>query len=983
MADVDVDADADVDVDPWDAAYGPATWRGAWPANVDVDDDDEAVAEAAFFYANHVRTDSWSDDDGEDASREAGDVNAKDADDVNANEGVDYGSGSDEALSEEEGREESDEEGEALSEEEGREQDEDDVFSEEVFSEEVFSEDAEGEEEEKEETAFRYYRRRWKERTEDAALEEGANDDMLLGWMGSNFAIRVDNEEDEEDEVAISWRSRGDDGLDEEDDGPDEEDDEFMVTYAYGTYIGDNEYEWSAPTNMLAGQFAAACATGDVESVRALLEAGAELHPAPPPAHATGGYDDEYEAMSWRFPLALAASRGHLDVVDVLLRAGADARANNSAALALASRRDHFGVVVRLVQAGADVRAWADMALMCAVAQESSDMLAYLLSHGAAAADLDLVLVRAVDHNENGKVCGLLLAAGARIHAVHRLGICDALGAAARENRGLLVKTLLAHGAHAPVAERQASVDKALVVASRLGHTAIVRLLLAAGANVHVNEDAPLRFASTYGRVSVVATLLAAGADVHARDGAALALAAQYTHNKVADLLLRAGADVRRNKYQALKDALESMRDRPHPRKTLLFERLVAAGAASWPVAKTGGSVEAARAQLINRVTNARALEQLLLNASLGVVTNLAEVDAALNDPTMAYVDMRRAFRGACAKGHMPLVRRLISAGADVHDGSFDPKNVQAFSGPLLEACETGQLEAVAALVAAGASVSMCNGAPLNIAARLGKAGLVDWLLLKGAASVTAHVVTALVSAVLNGHGPVIALLLHTGAASKDGLRSAVSLAVRAAPIEGLAIVRQLLRTGVDLSPLDDLTLANAVAVGGPTHEAVRLVKLLLKAGANVHAQNDRAIETACACRRPDLVELLLQAGASVGRVDWIALNEARRVRTVLRVRVADVGALPLWIRFVRTMHVARVRLCLRHALHHARVRLDRPPTGAIGVASPTRAQLIAHLRTGGRRFAREYWIEGLPIFFSASQLAELGPQVPTEFATT
>ena len=73
-----------------------------------------------------------------------------------------------------------------------------------------------------------------------------------------------------------------------------------------------------------------------------------------------------------------------------------------------------------------------------------------------------------------------------------------------------------------------------------------------------------------------------------------------------------------------------------------------------------------------------------------------------------------------------------------------------------------------------------------------------------------------------------------------------------------------------------------------------------------------------------------------------------------------------------------RARHRLRAALSRARARLERPPTDLLGTSTPTRAQLIAHLRTSGRVFARDYWEHGIPIFFPALS-TELGP-TPDEF---
>ena len=68
-----------------------------------------------------------------------------------------------------------------------------------------------------------------------------------------------------------------------------------------------------------------------------------------------------------------------------------------------------------------------------------------------------------------------------------------------------------------------------------------VARFLAAGADVHADNDAALRFAAEYGHEAVVAQLLAAGANVHADNDAALRFAAEYGHEAVVALLLAAG----------------------------------------------------------------------------------------------------------------------------------------------------------------------------------------------------------------------------------------------------------------------------------------------------------------------------------------------------------------------------------------------------------------------------------------------------------
>jgi len=84
--------------------------------------------------------------------------------------------------------------------------------------------------------------------------------------------------------------------------------------------------------------------------------------------------------------------------------------------------------------------------------------------------------------------------------------------------------------------------DDALYWAACHGHVEVVRLLLAAGANVHVHDDGALRWAADQGRTNVVRVLLAARANIHADDDAALRWAAKNSHTDVVRVLLAAGA---------------------------------------------------------------------------------------------------------------------------------------------------------------------------------------------------------------------------------------------------------------------------------------------------------------------------------------------------------------------------------------------------------------------------------------------------------
>ena len=92
-------------------------------------------------------------------------------------------------------------------------------------------------------------------------------------------------------------------------------------------------------------------------------------------------------------------------------------------------------------------------------------------------------------------------------------------------------------------------IDKnhALVYCAGYGKLDFVEYLLAAGADVHANNDWALQWASGNGHTEVVKVLLAAGADVHANNDWALQWASRYKHAEVVKILKDHIAKERKN----------------------------------------------------------------------------------------------------------------------------------------------------------------------------------------------------------------------------------------------------------------------------------------------------------------------------------------------------------------------------------------------------------------------------------------------------
>ncbi|KAH8649881.1 hypothetical protein BX600DRAFT_528913 [Xylariales sp. PMI_506] len=300
-------------------------------------------------------------------------------------------------------------------------------------------------------------------------------------------------------------------------------------------------------------------------------------------------------------PLEAASSGGHIDMVPLLLSAGANinARMYFSTALESVIRARHANIVHTLLDAGADINISDGHALRFA-AVGRVDLLRTLVEAGL---DFNIhggTSLQAAVSAGRLDMISMLLAAGADVNAENEYSFTALESAAIRGNFGLVqwllnaganvtvygnfalegaayightetVRTLLAkdfnvnaRGRHytsaleatsrqgyllGPDVDARGTSGTSLQVASRQGHLDIVRTLLSAGANVNAKggyHGTALSCASSAGHVDIVRTLLDARADVSVKEKrphCALCVSSVNSHFEVVAALLAAGAD--------------------------------------------------------------------------------------------------------------------------------------------------------------------------------------------------------------------------------------------------------------------------------------------------------------------------------------------------------------------------------------------------------------------------------------------------------
>ncbi|EHB18010.1 Ankyrin repeat domain-containing protein 6 [Heterocephalus glaber] len=241
-----------------------------------------------------------------------------------------------------------------------------------------------------------------------------------------------------------------------------------------------------------------------------------------------------------RTPLHLAANKGHLSVVQILLKAGCDLDVQDDGdqtALHRATVVGNTEIIAALIQEG------------CALDRQDKDG--------------NTALHEASWHGFS-QSAKLLVKAGANVLARNKAGN-TALHLACQNNHSQSTRILLLGGSRADLKNNVG--DTCLHVAARYNHLSIIRLLLSAFCSVHEKNqagDTALHVAAALNHKKVVKILLEAGADgtiVNNAGQTPLETARYHNNPEVALLLTKAPQVLRFSRGRSLRKRRERLKE--------------------------------------------------------------------------------------------------------------------------------------------------------------------------------------------------------------------------------------------------------------------------------------------------------------------------------------------------------------------------------------------------------------------------------------
>jgi ankyrin repeat protein len=299
----------------------------------------------------------------------------------------------------------------------------------------------------------------------------------------------------------------------------------------------------------------------DVEQVKLLIAEGADVDSKWGDLYNEKWPDAENEntrenlsllRKKWRDerpPLYYAVDGGKLEVVRLLVEAGADINAGSWAALSKAVEENNTTIAEYLIDQGATVNVdiipnWGFLQ-ETAITDNSLEMAKLLIDRGIEINSRVYPVLTSSIGEDRMDLCELLIQRGVDINTIDKWGY-TALRAAIRKDDLKYMNLLIANGADVDIKHPEG--ETPLHFAARGGRPDAVKLLLEAGANINAKDDrgqTALHRAAELADGDTVELLLAKGAKIDAKDKQGhtpLYVAINHDY-RVAELLMNKGAD--------------------------------------------------------------------------------------------------------------------------------------------------------------------------------------------------------------------------------------------------------------------------------------------------------------------------------------------------------------------------------------------------------------------------------------------------------
>ena len=491
-----------------------------------------------------------------------------------------------------------------------------------------------------------------------------------------------------------------------------------------------------------------------------------------------GADPNQQESEGWTV-LMIASAKGRMRLVQTLLWHGAECNHRNrvgATALMSATVHHHPAVVMELLLAGADTEARngrGSTALQLAKDLHHTSCIEAIENHLEERGGLaPLAVVRAAERGEEEAVVAWL-DGGGQIEAMFDNGSTSGLtllSVTVSFGQSSLVETLLRRGAN--IEHQNSDGDSALMLASAKGNGQIVGILESHGADVNQVSgfgDRLVVEAGITGHERLVDVRL------HKLRGVAgttaLMVAAHHNQSDIVTQLLNLGAEVKaRNVYG--KTALQMAKDKGNGGCVEAIEK---------HVAERGGLVP---------LNVAGAAQRGDEEAVVAWLDGGGRVDATFREGSTYFVTLLLT---SAARGHERLVETLLRRGA-----AIDQQDSDGFWALFL-AASNGRERVAHTLLLHGAEVNSQDHlglTPLMAAAEKGHLHVVDLLLRYGADADRQELNgrTALMGAVVGNHLDVVLLLLQVGADTtvhERHDRTALQLAQEFGHTDCVAVIRK------------------------------------------------------------------------------------------------------------------------------------------------------------------------------------------------